>query len=90
MILPVVKKHQSEALATDYLNFLFSKAGQAIVEAHYLRPYLVVDTVAENKSEPSLFAPLHMVTVDELGGWDAIIKTHFADGGLFDQIYTGK
>lgn len=92
IILPVVKKHQTEALATDYLNFLFSKEGQAIIEAHYLRPYLGADTatVVETKKETTVFAPLHLVTVDELGGWDAINKTHFSDGGLFDQIYTGK
>jgi sulfate transport system substrate-binding protein len=35
-----------------------------------------------------VFPKLELVTVDsEFGGWTKAQKTHFADGGLFDQIY---
>jgi sulfate transport system substrate-binding protein len=31
-----------------------------------------------------------MVTIGDLGGWDAVQAKHFADGGLFDRIYTKR
>jgi sulfate transport system substrate-binding protein len=34
---------------------------------------------------------LKLLTVDEIaGGWTKAQKTHFADGGTFDQIYQPK
>ncbi|MBL8034179.1 MAG: sulfate ABC transporter substrate-binding protein, partial [Leptospiraceae bacterium] len=31
---------------------------------------------------------IRLITVDKaFGGWDKVNKEHFADGGLFDQIY---
>jgi sulfate transport system substrate-binding protein len=34
------------------------------------------------------FSPVKLVTVDEtFGGWQKAQKTHFADGGVFDQIF---
>ena len=34
------------------------------------------------------FAATTLFTIDELfGGWQNAQKTHFADGGTFDQLY---
>ena len=32
---------------------------------------------------------MKLFTIDDVfGGWDKAQKTHFADGGVFDQIYS--
>jgi sulfate transport system substrate-binding protein len=78
-------KHDSRALAQAYADFHYSEAGQEIAAQHYLRPTL--NSVA-NKYK-SQFKDLTLFTVDEIfGGWTKAQKTHFADGGTFDQIYS--
>ena len=80
-----VDKHKSRALAQAYAEFHFSEAGQEIAAQHDIRPRL--ESVA-NKYK-SKFKPLELFSVDEVfGGWDKSQKTHFADGGNFDQIYS--
>ncbi|NOU25886.1 MAG: sulfate ABC transporter substrate-binding protein [Methylotenera sp.] len=80
-----VDKHKSRALAQAYAEFHFSEAGQEIAAQHDIRPRL--ESVA-NKYK-SKFKPLELFSVDEVfGGWDKAQKTHFADGGNFDQIYS--
>lgn len=78
-----VDKHHTRALAQAYVDYHYSEAGQEIAAQHYLRPRL--ESVAEkHKSE---FKDLKLFTVDEtLGGWSTAQKTHFSDGGTFDQI----
>ena len=40
------------------------------------------------RSTQGTFAQVKLFTIDEaFGGWQAAQKTHFADGGTFDQIY---
>jgi len=37
------------------------------------------------------FPPVKLFTIDEVfGGWTKAQKTHFSDGGVFDQIYTKR
>ncbi len=80
----VVDKRKTRAAAEAYLNYHFSEEGQEIAARHHLRPRLA-SVAAKHASE---FKPLQLFTVDELfGGWQKTQKTHFADGGLFDQIY---
>lgn len=79
----VVKKHGTEQLARDYLEFLYTPEGQEIGAKHYFRPRL--EAVA--KKYESTFPALKLFTVDELfGGWQQAQKTHFSEGGIFDQI----
>jgi len=79
----VVKKHGTEQLARDYLGFLYTPKGQEIGAKHYFRPRL--EAVA--KKYESTFPALKLFTVDELfGGWQQAQKTHFSEGGIFDQI----
>ncbi len=59
------------------------RGGQRLVGKHFYRPRL--PTVA--KEFEKQFPSIELVTVDKLGGWDALYKAHFADGALFDQIY---
>ena len=66
------------------MYYHYSEAGQEIAAQHFLRPRLE-SVAAKHKSE---FKDLDLFTVDEtFGGWAKAQKTHFADGGTFDQIY---
>ncbi len=82
---PVVKKHGTEKLAKAYLDYLYSDEGQEVIAKHFYRP---VNPEILKKHEAE-FPPITLFTVDEVaGGWKTALKTHFADGGVFDQIYT--
>jgi sulfate/thiosulfate transport system substrate-binding protein len=82
-----VDRKGTREVATAYLQHLYSPEGQEIVARHHYRP-----------SDPQVaarhaarFARLNLFTVDELfGGWAQAQKTHFADGGTFDQVFTRK
>ena len=80
----VVKKKGTEAVAKAYLEYLYSPEGQDIAGRNFYRPR---DAAAAAKYA-SVFPALKLVTIDEeFGGWAKAQKTHFADGGVFDQIY---
>ncbi len=77
-------KHGTTGLARDYLAYLWSDAGQKLAVKYYLRPQSE-KLLEENRA---LFPALELVTVDGgFGGWEKAQATHFADGGLFDQLY---
>jgi len=79
-----VNKHGTRKVAQAYVDYHFSVAGQEIAAQHYLRPRL--ESVATQYK--AQFKPLTLFTVDEVfGGWKKAQKVHFADGGIFDQIY---
>ncbi len=79
----VVDRRGTRAVAQAYLEYLFSPEGQKIGAQNYYRPQL--------KSVPASFVPAdaktEFVTIDSLGGWQKVQETHFADNGVFDQIY---
>ena len=81
----VVDKRGTRAVATAYLEYLYSPEGQEIAARNFYRPTdpKVAEKYAKN------FPPVKLFTIDELfGGWTKAQKTHFADGGVFDQIYS--
>ena len=83
----VVDKHQTRAVAQAYLDYLYSEEGQNIAGKHYYRPTLPSAAAKYEKQFPRL----NLVTIDEtFGGWQKAQKTHFSDGGVFDQIYLGR
>jgi sulfate transport system substrate-binding protein len=79
----VASKRRNTGLATAYLEFLFTDEAQEIGARHYFRP-VRAPILAKNAER---FPRLEMVSVADLGGWPAVQKKHFADGGVFDQIY---
>ncbi|MFJ5445918.1 sulfate ABC transporter substrate-binding protein [Methylobacillus methanolivorans] len=80
----VVDKRGTRKVAEAYLEHLYSEEGQEIAAKNYYRPRL--DSVA--KKYEKFFPKLTLVTIDSaFGGWQKAQKTHFADGGTFDQIY---
>ncbi|MCW3060069.1 MAG: Thiosulfate-binding protein [Capsulimonas sp.] len=79
-----VDKHGTRTLATTYLNYLYTPEGQAIAAKHYYRPR--VASIARKYA--GQFPKVKLFTVNAVfGGWEAIQKKHFSDGGVFDQIY---
>jgi len=79
-----VDKHKTRAAAEAYLKFLYTDEGQAIGAKHHYRPTNTA-ILAKNASQ---FPKVKLFSVDDtFGGWAAATKAHFADGGLFDQIY---
>jgi sulfate transport system substrate-binding protein len=79
-------KHGTTAAAQAYLDYLYTPAGQEIAAKHGFRPRL--GEIAGQYTER--FPKLDLFTIDVVfGGWQQAQKTHFADGGIFDQIYTG-
>ena len=80
----VVKKKGTEAVAKAYLEYLYSDEGQEIAARNFYRPRN--QAIAAKYS--AHFEKLQLFTIDEaFGGWAKAQKTHFADGGTFDQIY---
>ena len=80
-----VDKKGTRKQAQAYLDYLYSPEGQEIAAKHYYRPR---DAKVAAKYAKT-FAPVSLVTIDEVfGGWRTAQKTHFDDGGVFDQIYT--
>jgi sulfate transport system substrate-binding protein len=80
----VVDKKGTRAVAQAYLEYLYTPEGQAIAAKHYYRPR---DKAALARA-PVRFTEIKLVTIDEVsGGWQKAQRTHFADGGIFDQIY---
>jgi len=79
----VADKHGTRKVAEAYLNYLYSPEGQTIAAKNYYRPQ--DQKVAASYSKQ--FASVQLFTIDQVfGGWTKAQKTHFADGGVFDQI----
>ncbi|WP_457324453.1 sulfate ABC transporter substrate-binding protein [Roseateles sp. P5_E11] len=82
----VAAKKGSAALAKAYLDFHWSPEGQEIIAKNNFRPR----DPAIFKKHAQRFANIKLFTVDQtLGGWAKVSKTHFADGGSFDQVMAG-
>jgi sulfate/thiosulfate transport system substrate-binding protein len=80
----VVDRKGTRAAAEGYLQFLSTPAGQEIAARHYYRPRLKDVATRFEKQFPTV----NVFTIDNaFGGWQAAQKTHFADGGTFDQIF---
>jgi sulfate/thiosulfate-binding protein len=81
----VVDRKGTRKVAQAYLEYLYSEEGQELAAKHYYRPTLA--KVAQKHA--SRFPNVTLFTIDQaFGGWQKASKTHFADGGTFDQIYT--
>ncbi len=80
----VVDRRGTRKVAQAYLEFLYSPEAQEIAARHYYRPRLE----AVRLKHAATFRHVETFTIDEVfGGWSKAQKTHFADGGVFDQIY---
>jgi sulfate/thiosulfate-binding protein len=83
----VVDKRGTRKVAEAYLQYLYSPVGQDLAGKNYYRPR---DKTAAAKYAKQ-FGNVNLFTIDDLfGGWQKAQKTHFADGGVFDQFYGKK
>lgn len=79
----IVDKKGTREVAEAYLNYLYSEKGQEIAAKNFYPPR---DEKVLEKFQDQ-FQTLELITIDEFGGWQEAQKTHFADGGTFDEIY---
>lgn len=79
----VVAKKGSEAVAKEYLDFLWSEPAQELAASLYLRPSNadVLSKHADRFPEVNTFK-----ATDVFGDWPTIMSTYFADDGVFDEV----
>ena len=83
----VVDKRKTRAVAEAYLRFLYTPQAQDLIAQNFYRPILP----ATQAKYAANFPKIQLFTVaDTFGGWTKAQATHFADGGVFDQIYKPK
>jgi sulfate/thiosulfate transport system substrate-binding protein len=78
----VALRHGTREVARAYLGYLYSSEGQEIIARHYYRPR----DPAVAARYAARFPQLQLATIADFGGWAAAERTHFSDGGVFDQI----
>jgi sulfate transport system substrate-binding protein len=83
----VVERRGTRKQAEAYLQYLYTEEGQEIAAQNYYRP----TNEKISKKYASQFPKVKLITVEEIAGnWAKAQKTHFSDGGIFDQIYLNK
>ncbi|HTO07989.1 MAG TPA: sulfate ABC transporter substrate-binding protein [Myxococcota bacterium] len=80
----VARRHGTSAVAAEYLHYLYSPEAQDLIGKHFYRP----TEAAAAAKYAGQFPKLELLSIDkDFGGWKKAQATHFADGGIFDQIY---
>ena len=79
-------QHGQRPLATAYLQYLYSKQGQEIIARNFYRPR-DPEVAAEFAKQ---YPKLDLATIGDFGGWTSAQRKFFADGGIFDQIYSAQ
>ncbi len=82
----VALRHKTTDVARAYLEHLYSPAAQEIIAKHYYRPRNAEVAAKYAKRFPAV----KLVTIADFGGWTKAQEKHFADGGVFDRIYSKK
>ena len=77
-------QHGERPLATAYLQYLYSKEGQEIIARNFYRPR-DPEVAAEFAKQ---YPRMNLATIGDFGGWGSVQQKFFADGGVFDQIYS--
>lgn len=77
------ERNGNQELARAYLEYLYAEETQRLLAGFNYRVHdeAVVEEFAEQ------FPETELLKVEEVfGGWDAAMETHFASGGLLDQL----
>ena len=77
----------TRALATAYLEQLYSPEAQALALKHFYRAW---DSSAADPADVARFPEVDLLSIADFGGWAQMQPEHFGDGGIFDQIYQGQ
>ena len=78
----VALRHGTREVARAYLDYLYSQEGQDIIARHFYRPR--DPQIAARYAQQ--FPQLKLATIADFGGWASVQRTHFSDGGVFDQV----
>ncbi len=78
------KSHGVLGLSQQYLTYMYTPEAQTLIAKHHFRP----SNPTILKKFSFAFPTVNLVTIQELGGWDKVSRTHFSEGGIFDQITT--
>jgi sulfate transport system substrate-binding protein len=81
----VALRHGTTKVATAYLQYLYSPAGQEIIARNYYRPR---DSAVAAKYAAQFGKIATLATIADFGGWTRTQNEHFSDGGIFDRIYS--
>jgi sulfate transport system substrate-binding protein len=80
----VAQRKGTAEVAKAYLEYLYSDEGQDIAGRNFYRPR----SAKAAAKYAARFPQIDLITIDEIfGGWTKAQQVHFADGGVFDQIY---
>lgn len=80
----VVDYRDTREVVTAYLQGLYEGDAQRIAAKNYYRP--TDETILQEYSDV-FDLDMELTTISDFGGWDSVQQKHFADGGIFDQIY---
>ena len=85
----MVDAKDTRKAAEAYVNFLYAPDAQKLIAHHYYRPS---DPKSADPKDLARFVDVKLVTIDDplFGGWAAAQAKHFAEGGVFDQLYKPK
>jgi sulfate/thiosulfate-binding protein len=79
-----VQRHGTSKVAEAYLKYLYTEAGQEIAAKNFYRPRLA----SIREKYKNHFPNIRLFTITEVAGnWKEVQQKHFADHGLFDQLY---
>ena len=82
-----VEQHGTRAVAEAYLKYLYTDAGQETAARNYYRPRSP-EVLAKYKTK---FPDIKLFTLTDIAGnWKQAQAKHFADHGVFDQLYSPK
>jgi sulfate/thiosulfate-binding protein len=80
-----VDRRGTRAVAQAYLEFLYTEEGQDLAGKHFYRPISPKAQARYARQVPKI----ELFTIEQaFGGWAQATRAHFADGAIFDQIYT--
>jgi len=79
-----VDARDTRKAAEAYLRFLYGPEGQALAAKHFYRPR---QPEHADPRDLARFPKIELVSIERFGGWAKAQAEHFADGGVFDQIY---
>jgi len=83
----VVDRKKTRAAAEGYLRFLYSPLAQDLIGQNHYRPR----NARAAAKYAAKFPKIALATIDDtFGGWRRAHSVHFADGGVFDQIYRAR
>ncbi len=80
----VVDRRGTRALADAYLRFLWTPEAQEIAARNFYRP---LDPAILARHADTFPKVATFTIADTFGSWPDVQRTHFGDGGVFDQIY---